>query len=65
MKFYEGDYTMKKKDYEDMERRVRVFRSVNNIRHTIHPVFVTTYRLKQNQYSGIFQSVVTLKDLFR
>ena len=65
MKFYEGDYTMKKKDYEDMERRVRVFRSVNNIRHAIHPVLVTTYGLKQNQYSGIFQNVVTLKDLFQ
>ena len=65
MKFYDGDYTMKKKDYEDMERRVRVFRSVNNIRHAIHPVLVTTYGLKQNQYSSIFQNIVTLEDLFK
>ena len=65
MKFYDSDYTMKKKDYEDMERRVRVFRSVNNIRHAIHPVLVTTYGLKQNQYSSIFQNIVTLEDLFK
>ena len=65
MKFYDSDYTMKKKDYEDMERRVRVFRSANNIRHAIHPVLVTTYGLKQNQYSSIFQNIVTLEDLFK
>ena len=65
MKFYDSDYTMKKKDYEDMERRVRVFRSVNNIHHAIHPVLVTTYGLKPNQYSSIFQNIVTLEDLFR
>lgn len=65
MKFHDGDYTMKKKDYEDMERRIRVFRSVNNIRHAIHPVLVTTYGLRQNQYSSIFQNVVSLKDLFQ
>lgn len=64
MKFYDGDYTMKKKDYEDIERRIRVFRSANNIRCAIHPTLVTTYGLKENQYSGIFQNVVTLKDLF-
>ena len=54
MKFYDSDYTMKKKDYEDMERRIRVFRSANNIRHAIYPVLVTTYGLKQNQYSSIY-----------
>ncbi|MDE7086250.1 MAG: hypothetical protein K2O48_06165 [Prevotella sp.] len=65
MKFYDGECTMKKKDYEDIERRVRVFRSVNDIRQAIHPVLVTTYGLRQNQYSSIFKNVVTLKDLFR
>ena len=65
MKFYDGDYTLKKKDYDDMERRVRVFRSTNNIRMSIHPVLVTTYGLVHNQYSGLFQNVVTLRDLFK
>ena len=65
MKFYDGDYVMKKKDYDDIERRVRVFRSTNGIRQAIHPVLVTTYGLVNNQYSSAFQNVVTLKDLFK
>ena len=65
MKFYDCDYTLKKKDHDDMERRVRVFRSANNIRMSVHPVLVTTYGLVHNQYSGLFQNVVTLRDLFK
>jgi hypothetical protein len=65
MKFYDGDYVMKKKDHEDIERRVRAFRTTNGIRQAIHPVLVTTYGLANNQYSSIFQNVVTLKDLFK
>ena len=65
MKFYDGEYIMKKRDYDDMERKVRAFRQTNKIRHAIHPVLVTTYVLKRNQYSSIFQNVVTLKDLFK
>ncbi|MBQ7572381.1 MAG: hypothetical protein IJT19_09110, partial [Bacteroidaceae bacterium] len=65
MKFYDGDYVMKKKDHDDIERRVRAFRAANEIRQAIHPVLVTTYGLANNQYSHIFQNVVTLKDLFK
>ena len=65
MKFYDGDYVMKKKDYDEIERRVRVFRLTNGIRQAIHPVLVTTYGLANNQYSSAFQNVVTLKDLFK
>lgn len=65
MKFYDGDYTMIKRDAEDIERRVRAFRSTEHVRTTIHPVLVTTYGLSENQYSRVFQNVVVLKDLFR
>ena len=65
MKFYDGDYVMKKKDYDEIERRIRAFRTAGNIRMAIHPVLVTTYGLTNNQYSSIFQNVVTLKDLFK
>ena len=64
MKFYEDFYTMKAKDYEDVTRRVRVFRETRKIRCAIHPVLVTTYGLKHNKYSHIFQNVVTLNDFF-
>ena len=65
MKFYDGDYSMKKKDYDDIERRVRAFRAANNVRMAIHPVLVTTFGLANNQYSSIFQNTITLKDLFK
>ena len=78
MKFYDGDYVMKKGDtkttecfcvgsqyHDDIERRVRAFRTTNEIRQAIHPVLVTTYGIANNQYSRIFQNVVTLKDLFK
>ena len=78
MKFYDGDYVMKKgdtkttecfcvgpQDHDDIERRVRAFRTTNEIRQAIHPVLVTTYGLANNQYSRVFQNVVTLKDLFK
>lgn len=64
MKFYDGIYTMKKKDVDDIERRVRIFRSTENVRMAIHPVLVTTFGMSFNQYSHVFQNVVTLKDLF-
>lgn len=64
MKFYEGKYTMKVKDYEDMERRIRIFRETRDIHKAIHPVLVTPYGLTHNKYSHLFQNVITLKDLF-
>jgi len=65
MKFYDGEYVMKKKDRDAIERRVRSFCTANGIRQAIHPVLVTTYGLANNQYSSIFQNVVTLNDLFK
>ena len=65
MKFFDGDYVMKKKDYDDIDRRVRAFRTATGIRQAIHPILVTTFGLAHNQYSSIFQNVVTLKDLLR
>ena len=65
MKFYDGNYSMKKKDYYDIERRVRAFRAANNVRMAIHPILVTTFGMTNNQYSCIFQNIVTLKDLLK
>lgn len=64
MKFYEDEYCMKKKDYEDMQRRIRVFRAEYPKCRTIFPVLVTTEGLKKNEYSPIFQNTVVLEDLF-
>lgn len=64
MKYYDGEYVMDKKDKIDFERRVRIFKAENKIKVPVHPVLVTTYGLKSNVYSGIFQNTITLEDLF-
>lgn len=64
MKFYEGDFVATKKDYDDILRRMRIFKETYNINRPVHTVLVTTSGLKQNLYSGVFQNVITLKDLF-
>ena len=65
MKFYDGTYAMTKKDRSDIERRVRAFKNGNKVKGAVHPVLVTTFGLRQNEYSSIFQAVVTLDDLFQ
>ena len=64
MKYYDGVYTMKPKDYDDMVRRVRVFRDSRKIRAAIHPVLVTTVGLAHNKYSSVYQNVITMSELF-
>lgn len=65
MKYYDGEYAMGKKEKDEIERRVRIFKEVNNPKEAIHPVLVTTYGLRSNEYSNIFQRIITLKDLFQ
>ena len=40
------------------------FRNKIPKRHTVGPVLVTTFGLDYNEYSGFFQNVVTMEDLF-
>jgi hypothetical protein len=49
-----------------MTLRFRTQTLIENIspKKTVHLTFIATYGLKQNQYSGMVQSVVTLDDLF-
>lgn len=65
MKFCETEYELKKRDYENMERKIRAFKSANGLHCAIHPILVTPYGLKQNQYSHVFQKVILLEDLMK
>ena len=40
MKYYDGDYVVGKKEKDEIERRVRIFKEVNNPKEAIHPVVV-------------------------
>ena len=64
MKFYDDDFAVNKAEYENLQRRQRVFKKYSDVKGTVHIVLVTSYGLKQNSYSPVFQNVVTLEDLF-
>ena len=65
MKYYDEDYSVDKKGLTDIQRRIGIFKESNSPKEAIHPVLVTTYGLKRNAYSDVFQNVITLKDLFQ
>lgn len=53
------------KDYADKIReRMGIFRSATKTTKTLINTFITTYGIKQDKYSSICQSEVTLDDLF-
>lgn len=64
MKFCQAEYTITK-DYDAKMRDKlgRLMHETGNKRN-IQTVFVTTYGLKNNMYSGKVQRVVTMDDLF-
>lgn len=64
MKYYDDIFVMKKKDKDDMERKLRSFKSGTTIKGALHPILVTTYGLHNNEHSQIFQQVITFQNLF-
>ena len=64
MKFYNDVFTVTKSyDRILMDRYNRLEEMIPK-RSTVNPVLVTTFGLVYNEYSGIFQNVVTIDDLF-
>ncbi|MBQ9713297.1 MAG: ATP-binding protein, partial [Bacteroidales bacterium] len=63
MKFYSEEYSADKTEYRKMLKRVEDLRQKLPAKFTIHPTLVTTFGLKHNEYSGIFQKVVTLEEM--
>lgn len=64
VKFYSDDFTVDKDYYRKLQYRQKLLSDRLPKRTAIHQTLVTTYGLKYNEYSGIFQNVVTLEDLF-
>lgn len=64
MKFVDEEFSMTARYREDITNKIQRFRRDCKIRYPIHPVLVTTYGLKHNEYSDVFQRVVVQKDLF-
>ena len=65
MKFYNDEFVVSKSYERVMVSRFNSLKECLPKRFAIHNTLVTTYGLKYNEYSGTFQNVVTIDDLFR
>jgi len=64
MKFSNADFRIDKKYEEDLRNKREVFLRNTKTRKAIHLTMITTYGIKQNEYSGMVQSEVNMDDLF-
>lgn len=64
MKFSIAEYTLDKEEDANVRNRIATFQKITKCKESIIPVLVTTYGLSQNIYSNIFQTTITLNDLF-
>ena len=64
MKFSKKEYSIDRKDKEDLENKIEAFQSETKTRQTVLLTMVTTFGVKANAYSDIVQKTVVLDDLF-
>ncbi|MCL2807933.1 MAG: ATP-binding protein [Coriobacteriia bacterium] len=64
MKFSNQEYTVDKKEDMALRDRRGAFMLETRTRKAVRLTLVTTYGLKQSMYSSIYQSVVSMDDLF-
>ena len=64
VKYSKGDYLLNKSEYEKILNRISSFSEEQKGRKAIQPVLITTFKLKQNEYSDIFQRTLSIDDLF-
>lgn len=64
MKYSTSEYEITKRYNDEIQERRELFRAVTKTRKALHLTMVTTYGIRNNAYSGMIQSQVTLDDLF-
>ena len=64
MKFYNEKFTVNKAYYSKVVHRQNLLAERIPRKSVIHNVLVTTEGLTYNEYSGVFQKVITIDDLF-
>jgi hypothetical protein len=65
MKDARGTYTVTAAAERQLRRKWEVFTRSTGTPKAVHYTLVTTYGLHHDTRSGVFQSVVTMADLFR
>ena len=64
MKFYNETFTVNKSYHAKLVHRQNLLTEQLPKRTAIHHVLITTFGLNYNEYSGIFQHVITIDQLF-
>lgn len=64
MKFYNTDFAVDKNYDANLRNKLATFMEETKVKKTPIMTLITTYGLKYNEYSGRFQSVVKLDDMF-
>ena len=65
MKYSIDEYVITEEYEKKLRERASLFQHVTKTRKALQHTFITTYGVKQNLYSGIVQSEVTMDDLFK
>ena len=65
IKYSSDEYAITDAYEETLRKRASLFKKVTNTKKALQHTFITTYGLKQNKYSGMIQSEVTMDDLFQ
>ena len=65
MKFYASEFKVDKKYHMVLVNRQELLEKETPSKSVIHNVLITTNGLKNNEYSGFFDNVITLNDLFK
>jgi AAA+ ATPase superfamily predicted ATPase len=64
MKYANQEFSIDKQYDLALRNKADVFRRETKTRKALHLTMVTTYGVKQNIYSSVFQSEITMEDLF-
>ena len=65
LKFYSNDFNVENKYYRILLSRQELLGGMISPKKVIHQTLVTTYGLQYSEYSGIFDHVIIMDDLFR
>ena len=64
MKYCQSEFVLTDKYEKHLRERNATFAHFTKAKEALHTVLITTYGLKQNQYSSSVDAVVTMEDLF-
>lgn len=65
IKYSKGEYVIQKNEYEKINNRVNVFQTETRTTKGIFVTLITVNGVKENNYSDIANSIITLEDILR